>query len=326
MRQPAPNPIRAAFRAAFLRVQAPAWLRPTPLLTALLASSLAAGCSSTHLAPISIQGANFQPLPEEVELWAETRAEEEEILDGFPVVYDPVLGDYLQKLVERLAPAGLLANPAVDLRISVLEDPAPLAFAFPHGTILVHTGLLDRTVNEDQLAAVLAREIAHVEGRHLGRHQRAVWNRQVGISIAAFTAAILLELEEDEEWEEGDWEEAELLDEMSDDVLFAGYELARRVTADGYGRKLEREADEEAVRLLLDRGYDPRQGLEFYESLGREKDDGYLPVYAEGNELEDRIQSLRRRLASPGVRLAQPPLLDDAGFHLVVRPLPPGSR
>lgn len=283
---------------------------------------LSVGCATTNLSPISVQGASFRPEPDEVELWAETRAEEEEILQGFPVYYDPILQDYLERLVDRLAPSGLLANPEIELRVTVLNDPAPFAFAFPHGAILVHTGLLDRTANEDQLAAVLAREIAHVEGRHLARHLRAQLNRQKAIMVASFTAAILLDIEEVDEWEEGDWEEAELLDQASDDVLFLGYELAQRVTAEGYGDKLELEADEHAVRLLRDHGYDPRQALAFYQSLRDEGSDGFLPAYAHGDELTARIRSLRQQVDSSPVRgRDQRPLLDDAGFDLVVRPV-----
>ncbi len=296
--------------------------RYLPLFLGSILVVLSSGCASTHLPPISVEGADFRPQSDEVELWAETRAEEDEILNDFPVVYDPILDDYLQQLLARLAPAGLLANPEIDLQVILLDDPAPLAFAFPHGTILLHTGLLHRTTNEDQLAAVLAREIAHVEGRHMARHQRAVWNRQVGIGVAAFTAAVLLDIEEAEEWEDGDWDEAELLAHASEDVLFAGYELARRVTANGYGRKLDREADESAVRLLRSRGYDPRQGLELYESLHADQQNGTVPIYTSDN-LTERIRSLRQSIASPGNLNNQPPLLDDTGFGLIIRPRPP---
>ena len=308
---------------------APSFSRPLRFPVFLLGLAVAAvstGCVTTQLPPISMHGAEFQPLPDEEELWAETRAEEEEILSGFHVVYDPVLGDYLHRLAERLAPAGLLANPEIDLRITVLADPAPVAFSFPHGTILVHTGLLDRTVNEDQLAAVLAREIAHVEGRHLARRQRAKWNKQVAITALAFTAAAVLAVEEIDEAEEGDWVDAELYAEASEDVLFAGYELVRRVTAEGYGHKLEREADAGAVRLLLQRGYDPREALRFYESLRVEQQAGHLPLYAGSNDLERRIRSLRKSANASGGASDASPLLDAAGFQLVVRPRPYGSR
>ena len=298
--------------------------RYLPVFAALALLFMLSGCASTHLPPISAEGADFRPQSDEVELWAETRAEEDDILHNFPVVYDPILDGYLQDLLERLAPAGLLANREVDLRVTVLDDPAPLAFAFPHGTILLHTGLLYRATNEDQLAAILAREIAHVEGRHMARHQRAVLNRQVGIGVAAFTTAVLLDIEGVEEWEEGDWEEAELLAQASSDVLFAGYALASQVTANGYGRKLDREADESAVRLLRSRGYDPRQGLELYESLHADQQGGIVPIYT-SDHLTERIQSFRQSIASPGRLIDQPPLLNDTDFLLIVRPGPTGS-
>jgi len=251
---------------------------PCTAISSLLVLLLT-GCATTRLPPISHQGAAFRPLPDEVDLWAETRSEEQEILQSFPVYRDRGLDQYLQGLVNRLAPAGLLANRELDLRVIVLDDPSPYAFTFPHGTILLHAGLLARLENEDQLAAVLAREISHVENRHLARHLRAQENRKNGLAALTLTTAILLDLSADEEFEEGDWEDGEVLTDLSDDVAFVGFEMVERVKAEGYGRMLEQEADAGAVRLLRARGYDARQALAFYEALREDGGDSNELVY-----------------------------------------------
>ena len=48
----------------------------------------------------------------------------------------------------------------------MVDDPQLNAMAAPGGKVLVYTGLLRALQQEDQLAAVLSHEIAHVLARH----------------------------------------------------------------------------------------------------------------------------------------------------------------
>src|SRR6185436_15274234 len=54
----------------------------------------------------------------------------------------------------------------IEYEFFVLRDPSPNAFALPNGHVYVHTGMLARLDDEDQLAALLAHEINHVAGHH----------------------------------------------------------------------------------------------------------------------------------------------------------------
>src|SRR6185369_18100131 len=98
---------------------------------------------------------------------------------------DPALESYLQGVVTRMTPKGMAANTAVHYRIRVVEDPTLNAFAYPHGSIYVHTGLLARVENEDQLATVLGHEMTHVERRHMLRFERSARNKETGLAVAA---------------------------------------------------------------------------------------------------------------------------------------------
>lgn len=51
-------------------------------------------------------------------------------------------------------------------RVGIIDDPSPIAFSSPGGHILLSTGLLRMVESEDQLAAILAHEIVHVEKSH----------------------------------------------------------------------------------------------------------------------------------------------------------------
>src|SRR5262245_13162674 len=50
----------------------------------------------------------------------------------------------------------------IEYEFFLLRDPSPNAFALPNGHVYVHTGMLARLRDEDELAALLAHEINHV--------------------------------------------------------------------------------------------------------------------------------------------------------------------
>jgi len=77
------------------------------------------------------------------------------------VLEDEGLNKALQKMVASLA--SLSDKPLPDLKVTVLNDPIPNVFSFP-GNIYVTTGLLDVLESKDELAYVLAREIAYLAG------------------------------------------------------------------------------------------------------------------------------------------------------------------
>lgn len=54
----------------------------------------------------------------------------------------------------------------VDWEFAVVDDPQVNAFVAPGGKVVVYTGLLQIMRSEDELAAVLAHEAAHVLARH----------------------------------------------------------------------------------------------------------------------------------------------------------------
>ncbi len=64
----------------------------------------------------------------------------------------------------------LLLLQGLDWEFAVVKNPVPNAFVVPGGKVVVFSGLLDLLSSEDELAAVLAHETAHVLARH---HVRA---------------------------------------------------------------------------------------------------------------------------------------------------------
>ncbi len=69
---------------------------------------------------------------------------------------------YLQQLTDSIRPCLDVQFP---VKIQLVKDKEPNAFAFPGGTIVVHSGLLKSVRSENGLAFVLAHELAHFKNR-----------------------------------------------------------------------------------------------------------------------------------------------------------------
>lgn len=264
------------------------------LLFAAASLLLSAGCVTTNLPPISVQGAAYEPLEDELGLWETSREQESLMLDQVEIYQDPALDRYLEQLIARLESPGMAANREVRFRVTVLDDPTLHAFAYPHGSIYVHSGLLAEADYEDQIAAILAHEMTHVENRHMLRHDRARWNRMVPIAVVSFGVALALAIDELDAEEDCDYEEAALIDELSEDVLDFGFALASRVSARGFGRRLEREADKGMLDKLRANGYHLGVVTEFYDRLDNLADiEGQeVLAHALGSDIAQRLRKL----------------------------------
>jgi predicted Zn-dependent protease len=243
-----------------------AYFRPVAVLTLCAVLAMTA-CVTTQLPPISASGAGFKPLPDEQSLWEQSREEEEQLLEKASLYEDPLLESYLQGVVVRLTPRGMADNPEVHYRVRVIEDPTLNAFAYPHGAIYVHTGLLARLENEDQLATVLGHEMTHVEGRHMLRYQRAAHNKAVGWTIASVAASVAVAVAEGDAAEHGHWGDAAAIDVFGNLLADLGLQLAYLASVNGYGRGLETEADNGGFAKMAVAGYELNEAPKVYETL-----------------------------------------------------------
>lgn len=104
-------------------------------------------------------------------------------------VSDPLLHDYLEHLIYQLATHSQLKDRRLEL---VVVDNASLnAFAVPGGVVGVHTGMLLYAKTEDQLAAVLSHELAHLSQRHFARSVEEA-QRNALPNMAALLASLVI--------------------------------------------------------------------------------------------------------------------------------------
>ncbi|WP_221030540.1 M48 family metallopeptidase [Actomonas aquatica] len=152
----------------------------------------------------------------------------------------------VQQIGSRLSQTVFWDVPLADWEFVVFESPNMInAFALPGGKVGVFSGLIDFCENEDQLASVIAHEIAHVAAKHT--HERfsqnmllsplnAATNVGVGIGIGGVGVSM-------------------------PSVGRAAGSGVQSVTQAAFDRGKELEADEIGLNYMARAGYDPREAL-----------------------------------------------------------------
>ncbi len=201
------------------------------------------------------------------------------------IVRDAEIESYLEELAGPLmAAAGLDAE---SVRLYVLRDPRINAGVAGGPNLFLNTGLLRATRSPEELAGVLAHELAHIQGGHLGRLGRRIERARLQALLGALlgTAAAFAGAPE-----------------MAAALLLGGQSLAEEQLL-RFTRTQESAADQAAVAILRDAGY-PASGLvRFLEELERRR---FLAGLAEEIYLRthpltrERIRSLKARLAALG--------------------------
>ena len=111
-----------------------------------------------------------------------------QIYRHYELIEDPVVVDYVNKVGNRIV--AVLKDPLFDYKFQVINVAEYNAFAIPAGYIFINSGLLAAMDNEDELAGILAHEIAHVNARHIS--QKIERSKKIGWATMAGAAAGIL--------------------------------------------------------------------------------------------------------------------------------------
>lgn len=186
---------------------------------------------------------------------------------------NPVIQSYVNHVGQRLVPK----NSSNVYTFRVLYDPIPKALTLSTGTIYISTGLLSMLDNEAELSYVLAHEIAHLELRQAYLRIR---DKHVEIELAKEKA-----------------EKEKIVTDVASTVMGAGvggaliplrlgsllggsaglatgmevghYFIHPQLEPVIWGTREEDDADDMAMRLMLEQGYDPRQVEHLFNTLNQ---------------------------------------------------------
>ncbi|MDA7956789.1 MAG: M48 family metalloprotease [Gammaproteobacteria bacterium] len=145
------------------------------------------------------------------------------------------------------------------IKMHLLQHPNINAFALPGGHLAFHTGLVLASDDEDELASVVAHEIAHISQRHLPRMLAKAEASKLP-AAAAIMASILL----------------------GGKAGIAGLTVANATLLSSqlaYSREFEREADAIGLKLLAEAEYDPGAMARFFHKLERYGGIGGVPEF-----------------------------------------------
>lgn len=163
-----------------------------------------------------------------------------------PLVRDAELNRYLATLGDSIA--RVVDRRQLRWRFVLVASPEVNALALPGGYVYVTTGLVQRTTEMHQLAAVLGHEIAHVTRRHAAHKLERAGRARFGVALACVLTAA-----------------------CDRTLMQAGIRLSGTLVSARYNRDDERQADEDAVRFAMRANIHPGGMVSVLELLLEER-------------------------------------------------------
>lgn len=190
-------------------------------------------------------------LQSEEELEAQGEAAFSQIRAEMPLSTDRATIDFIACVANAIV--GQLEGEMADLNweLAVVERPEVNAFVLPGGKITVFTGLLGVTDDDDQMAAVLGHEVAHVTARH--PNERASRAQATGYTVG-FLGAIV-----------GGTPTA---NRSAATALQIGAQLGVMLP---FTRTQESEADIVGLEYMARAGFDPRASVALWKNMQKDK-------------------------------------------------------
>ena len=192
------------------------------------------------------------------------------------------------------------------LALVIVNDPSINAFAIPGGVIGLNTGTITTAKSMDEVASVLAHEVAHLSQRHYEHSSEARRNAllfQIGGLLAAIAASTA----------DGDAAAA----------IMMGSQTAALDSQMAFSRSNEREADRVGMQIMTQAGFDPKAMPRFFATMNarsqlNQVDNSFLPSFIRSHPLSDeRLSEAQSRAQQfPAVPLSRQ-LRHDGLFDLL---------
>ena len=160
------------------------------------------------------------------------------VLKELPLIADEALQQKVRTIGARLA--AVCDRQELIYSFAVVEGPEVNAFSLPGGYVFINEGLTKKANDDNELAAVLAHEIAHVAARHAVKRYESSLGLQL-VQLATIAAR------------------------QSDAA--GGITVAAQAAQLAYARDDELEADKLAVKYMKAAEFDPKAMLSFLNTL-----------------------------------------------------------
>ncbi len=185
-----------------------------------------------------------------------------------PVSADPALQARLARIATPIV--GAAGRSDLAWEFVVFDAPELNAFVLPNGKVAVFKGMMDFARSDDELAAVVGHEVAHILARHPAERASQQLAAQAGVTVGQIVLG------------GRDGENANLVGGVLG--LGATYGLLLP-----HSREHELEADKIGVDLMRDAGFDPRAAVGFWRRMAARTDrQGQPPEALSTHPADDR--------------------------------------
>ena len=167
----------------------------------------------------------------------------------------------VNRIGKRIAGVAQVDLPGTEWEFVVFDKNEANAFAMPGGKVGVNSGLITlANGNEDEVAAVIGHEVAHVALRHSNKRM----SQAIGIGLGGLILETAIRNKSE-----------------TDRLLTRGaYGAGTTVgLALPYSRSNEREADHRGLLYSAMAGYDPRGAVSFWEKMVKASSGGKIPEF-----------------------------------------------
>lgn len=201
-----------------------------------------------------------------------------------PLVNDPWSQEQLESMAWKI---NAQARNQAPLALMVINNPSINAFAIPGGVMGIHTGTVIESNSMDEVASVVAHEVAHLSQRHY-EHRDEASRKALLMQVGGILAAIA----------------ASAADGDAAAAVMMGSQTAALNAQMAFSRSNEREADRIGMQLMAKAGYDPRAMPKFFGTLDQKtqlnmSDNAYLPSFIMTHPLSsERLSEAQSRANS----------------------------
>ncbi len=214
----------------------------------LLLVTMLGGCYQ-----VPVTGRQSMNLVDDKEVTKMSVAAFDDMKRQYPLSRDKERIAQLQRVGDRISKVVFWDMPDADWEFVVFEVPQQInAFAMAGGKVGIFSGLYKITENDDQLASVIAHEIAHVTAKHI--HSQLSQEMLVntgglvgGVALMGSGAGML-----------------------TSSAIMNAYGLTAGVSGLAFDRKKEKEADYIGLMYMARAGYDPEESVKVLEKLDAE--------------------------------------------------------
>lgn len=221
-------------------------------------STLALAVLLTSCSTAPVTGRRQMNLTSETEVAKMSIAAFEQMKQQIPISNDPVYNEMLQNVGNRISQQVFWEVPMAEWEFVVFDQQEVNAFAMPGGKVGIYEGLFQIVKTEDELAAVVAHEIAHVTARHTHERisQQMVLNSGGALLNAAtiFSGAGIASL--------GNGGYANLTP-----MIMGIYGIGAGNRAIEWDQGKEAEADHIGIIYMAKAGYDPHAAIRVMERM-----------------------------------------------------------